>query len=989
MKQIFSNKINPLGVNSQLTLPTSGAAPKAFTIPPGEYLAASLTTSLNPKNNWFFITDLSNVIEIFNLTTPTMWGNTVFKNNQTSQDVCLYLIGNTSEPSLPISIPPYTKMKYISEGRTYEWHGERNEKENYGWQPISNQVLYPYIERSQPDGFDIPTFTVRGTRKIPTSSSDPLCGPVDCSGVTYYDRLNYVWYFGENAGIDFNPIETGGTPVSIVGSLDSQEGCATMCDGEGTALFYTDGETVYSYDHSVMMNGTGLSSSGTSTQSVIIVPLPENEDQFYIFTTDFNGNPNGFEYSIVDMSLQGGLGMVTTKNIKLISDPLSEKVTACCNANDEDYWVITHTSGDTTFYSYNLTSAGVSGPVTTDIGSVHNTARGYMKTSRDGSKLVSCLYDEDIIDIFDFNITAGTLSNFITLTGITYDVGPYGVEFSSDSSKFYISDGAGDTIYQFDLTYTTSYDIINNRVELPTISGDSMLGPISGTSLGALQMGPDEKIYIADRNKPYLHVIHYPNGEGVQCNLQQQDFILTSTTITGITSEWGLPNVVTCKTLSCDRYVYIIPKSRQNYEFDYCINNVNKVIETFDLSVTGEIYKYDDTEEEFAYASSYTFYMTNEIIEANNTNNIKIPLINLGEGEFITRLYYGYNINTLVGKQLSYRRDTIETYKRGVLYGMYTPSTDWYWVSMYEADEPLFSNTTTDGGKTIGNLVVQTQFTEADRTQYFVQGLSDPIVAFNGAVLAKNIEYSAITSGTSQYIELLFVPEDDQVLTYAYVRDGSPDDLIADLYTVPATVNSGPTGTQADGDRVFWNTTQSKFEFYLLSPPASDIMLSLNGSALAFDIEYTQSESDNRRVIFLQWNYPPHDPVELKVGDIIQAFYTPTAPLIGEVYTNKPIINWYIVGIPTNTLGEFTVEFAAENDKNFDDILYSFTTNYVKTQQAYSIEANLEGVSAGDKLRYRVKNTKKMITITNDTICSYTFSISLVIQIMTNTGENY
>ena len=55
MKQIFSNNINPLGVNSKLTLPTSGAAPKAFTTPPGKYLAASLTTSLNPNNNWFFI----------------------------------------------------------------------------------------------------------------------------------------------------------------------------------------------------------------------------------------------------------------------------------------------------------------------------------------------------------------------------------------------------------------------------------------------------------------------------------------------------------------------------------------------------------------------------------------------------------------------------------------------------------------------------------------------------------------------------------------------------------------------------------------------------------------------------------------------------------------------------------------------------------------------------------------------------------------------
>ena len=113
--------------------------------------------------------------------------------------------------------------------------------------------------------------------------------------------------------------------------------------------------------------------------------------------------------------------------------------------------MITHTSGDSRYYSYKLQSGGISGPTTTDIGSIHNTARGYMKTYPDGNKLICCLYDEDIIDILDFDTTGGTLSNLITLTGITYDIGPYGLEFSSDSTKFYISEGAGEKVYQLDL----------------------------------------------------------------------------------------------------------------------------------------------------------------------------------------------------------------------------------------------------------------------------------------------------------------------------------------------------------------------------------------------------------------------------------------------------------------------------------------------------------------------------------------------------------
>ena len=124
------------------------------------------------------------------------------------------------------------------------------------------------------------------------------------------------------------------------------------------------------------------------------------------------------------------------------------------------------------------------GPVITSIGSTHNTARGYMKTSPDCTKLVSLLYDEDIIDIFDFEVSAGTLSNFTTITGKTFDVGPYGLEFSSDSSKFYVSEGAGEKVYQYNLSYTAGTDILDNEIEVVNISG---------SSLGALQMGPDEK----------------------------------------------------------------------------------------------------------------------------------------------------------------------------------------------------------------------------------------------------------------------------------------------------------------------------------------------------------------------------------------------------------------------------------------------------------------------------------------------------------------
>ena len=76
-----------------------------------------------------------------------------------------------------------------------------------------------------------------------------------------------IWYFGENAGIDFN----SGSPVALIdGALNTEEGSATISDDQGSLLFYTDGITVWSKDHTVMINGTALMGDETTTQAAII-----------------------------------------------------------------------------------------------------------------------------------------------------------------------------------------------------------------------------------------------------------------------------------------------------------------------------------------------------------------------------------------------------------------------------------------------------------------------------------------------------------------------------------------------------------------------------------------------------------------------------------------------------------------------------------------------------------------------------------------------
>ena len=107
--------------------------------------------------------------------------------------------------------------------------------------------------------------------------------------ISFSQKEAAIWYFGQYAGLDFN----SGSPVVLTnGQLNTFEGCATISDGTGALLFYTDGVTVWDRSHTIMPNGRRLLGDTSSTQSAIIIPRPNNTEQYYIFTVD--DNPTGF-----------------------------------------------------------------------------------------------------------------------------------------------------------------------------------------------------------------------------------------------------------------------------------------------------------------------------------------------------------------------------------------------------------------------------------------------------------------------------------------------------------------------------------------------------------------------------------------------------------------------------------------------------------------------------------------------------------------------
>ncbi|WP_300568390.1 T9SS type B sorting domain-containing protein [Flavobacterium sp.] len=331
-----------------------------------------------------------------------------------------------------------------------------------------------------------------------------------------------IWYFGGNAGISFS---SGNNPVAINdGKLNSREGCAVLSSNTGNLLFYTNGVQVWNKNHLVMPNGSGLLGDPSSTQSAIIVPKPNNPNQFYVFTVDLLSGPNGLNYSIIDLNADGGLGDIITKNVQLAT-PCLEKITVVKHANNVDFWVITHLFNSNRFVCYQITPTGVSSPIFSDVGITIDGSQqrtlGYMKSSPNGQFLACAHSDiQSAVQLFRFNNTTGQLSLISTSDMDNDYLGAYGLEFSSNSKLLYITNinlsnsEFKSQILQYNIESQNESTINASKTIVAEYTDDEFLHEGTFT---ALQLGPNQKIYVGRDKFHFLGAIEKPNIQGVGC----------------------------------------------------------------------------------------------------------------------------------------------------------------------------------------------------------------------------------------------------------------------------------------------------------------------------------------------------------------------------------------------------------------------------------------------------------------------------------------
>jgi len=393
------------------------------------------------------------------------------------------------------------------------------------------------------------------------------------SSLAFSQKQNNQWRYGTGAGINFNA-----TPaVAVTGSaMVTPEGSASVADkNTGALLFYTDGVTVWNAQNQIMPNGTGLFGGQatllSSTTAAVIIPKPGSNSQYYIVTIDEQASNNGICYSIVDMSLLGGLGDVVAnqKNIPLFQTN-SEKIEVVPAANRQDYWIVTHDNPGNTFYSFLLTGSGFqTTPVVSTTGATHGNGSGHIKINRQFDKLACGGQFNRTMELFDFNNSTGEVSNPIAwnLTATMQNFSPliYGVEFSPDGRVLYINNL--NIIVQYDISQTSPLAIQNSAYQL---------APAGFVQPASMQLAPDGKIYC---NSGSIYTVNCPNKLGSSCGYQ-----LTNLPGGG----YGLPKWV--------YYPNELPQADTNYiKFsDSCFGNTTHFMVLDTTGVTGITWSFGD-----------------------------------------------------------------------------------------------------------------------------------------------------------------------------------------------------------------------------------------------------------------------------------------------------------------------------------------------------------------------------------------------------------
>ena len=357
------------------------------------------------------------------------------------------------------------------------------------------------------------------------------------------------WILSAENRIKFNP--AGGVTNQAQPGIYSDES-VSISDSTGNFLFFSNGLKVFDKNLSPMpafANPTSI--IGYGNRHLQVAPYPGQPGKYFLFYThqaSFGANYT-LKYAVIDMSLNGGLGDVTTYNnlVDTIIDPV---FTIVNKQGTEDLWLVSHRDATDSFFSRPVTVSGVNPVPVISIAGMGAFKTEYkfldLRASHDGKMIAGFAYKNytnlfaytvEFIEVFNFNQQSGTVTNKVkskTRPGYFWYIGQ--IEFSPDNKLVYklqsaLVDGlqpcgfGSSLLTQYNLCYTDSTDFTDNAMWIGQTHSFCYL-----IAWGRMQTGADKKIYMPYAGTNKLSRIEYPNRLGSSCGVNLNYHTLNSGT---------------------------------------------------------------------------------------------------------------------------------------------------------------------------------------------------------------------------------------------------------------------------------------------------------------------------------------------------------------------------------------------------------------------------------------------------------------------------
>ncbi|MFN0036009.1 MAG: T9SS type A sorting domain-containing protein [Saprospiraceae bacterium] len=316
---------------------------------------------------------------------------------------------------------------------------------------------------------------------------------------------------------------------------------AVAADTEGNLLFYSNGCEVANRNHEAMPNGYGLNPGGISDQvcpwkgyivpqGAMVLPMPGDSIRYCLLHIGAAYEPGRklrlgpLYYSVVDMSLQNGMGDVAAKNNVLLDADLGN-FSAVRHANGRDWWVLAPEFGSTKWHIFLLSPQGLE-EMPLQVISLSGSScehHGQTSASLDGSMIAN--WGDCKVTVLGFDRCAGLLGEPLELAAPAHWFAGGGAAFSPSGRYLYTT--SHNVLFRADLKASTP--------KLDTMRFSYGQGPydVPGNTFHYLVNGPDEKIYgnIPSRAR-YFHALKNPEGTGIaNINFAPQDVQLPVTNV--------------------------------------------------------------------------------------------------------------------------------------------------------------------------------------------------------------------------------------------------------------------------------------------------------------------------------------------------------------------------------------------------------------------------------------------------------------------------